>query len=128
MTDFHFRDQHGENIYQADQININLPPARVDHAAMGVKALRARNYESARRRLTEAIDLHPDDQELNYLLALALLNGQRPHMHHRNAIDQIKALLSHARELLPEALALWLLVKGVDASKWEPGVRSTLAT
>lgn len=26
------------------------------------------------------------------------------------------------------SLALWLLVKGVDASKWEQGVRSTLAT
>jgi hypothetical protein len=26
------------------------------------------------------------------------------------------------------SLALWLLVKGVDASKWERRVRSTLAT
>ncbi|MBB6474311.1 hypothetical protein [Sphaerisporangium rubeum] len=112
--------QYGETFYQAQTIQIHAPAERPDPFGLGLSALRARRYAAARRRMAEARELDPGDPRVCYYLALAMLGGHRPHLHHRASVEEITSLLDGARDRLPEAGALWCLVLEDHRMSWTP--------
>ena len=82
---------------------------RPDHLRSGVTLLRRRHYAAAVRELTRAVEDDPGDPDAHYYLALALLDGVRPHRRPRWVVDTVRRHLTSAAPL-PEAQVLRVLV------------------
>jgi hypothetical protein len=80
----------------------------------GVTMLMARDYQSARRELRQAISsIHKDSLEeaaqARYLLALAILGTDVPRVRSEETIQAVEQLLSTAFQLHPSSFYLWSL-------------------
>lgn len=116
MNEFNIQEQRAENIYQAEKIYLGPLPA--DHVQAGKKALMLHDYEATRAHFGRAIDGSPVEPETHYQLALALLDGQRPHMASAATIKSIQRQLALAEPLL-EARALLVLVNEDYYLTWQ---------
>ncbi len=84
-------------------------PSAAESARHGLSALRQRRYGEAIRRLQDATAAEPDDHQVQFHLALALLRGTRPHRQSRAALAAVRGCTAAAPDL-PEARALAALV------------------
>lgn len=84
-------------------------PSATASAAQGLSALCGRRYRDAVARLQDAAAMAPNDQEVQFHLALALLQGRRPHRQSREVIAAVRSSAAAAPDL-PAARALLALV------------------
>ena len=89
-------------------VEFRREPAR-DHGGCGIALLRQGHYAAAVRELAQAVEADPADNEAHYYLALALLDGARPHRSPRRVVESVRRHLDTARAL-PEARVLRVLV------------------
>jgi hypothetical protein len=116
------RDSAGVQLGDHNVMHNHFPAApRVDHAARGRVALRAKDYGAAVSQFTAALEEQPEHAELRYLLALALLGGRRPHQVRSRA--EVTAIRQHlaAAETLDHARLLRVLVEEDLGRHWERG-------
>lgn len=93
----------------------------LDFRADGVRALDRKDYETAVADFTRARRAAPEDSELDFLLALALLRGNRPHRVRANReVTAVRDCLRRAG-LLPHAQLLLLLAEEDRGRFWERG-------
>ncbi|GAA0928344.1 hypothetical protein [Pseudonocardia zijingensis] len=118
MSGQRFRDVHAEVVQFADTIHNREPARTVDdlmHA--GHVLLASRSYAEAARCFTEAITEEPARAEAHFALALALLQGQRPHRHGEATLRRVEGHL-HAASGLVESRVLELLVAEDSRLAW----------
>ncbi|EOD63255.1 hypothetical protein H480_38040 [Amycolatopsis vancoresmycina DSM 44592] len=91
-----------------------------DYLAEGVRALGRKDYETAVAQLGQARRATADP-ELDFLFALALLRGRRPHRVRSN--DELTAVRDSLRRvmLLPHARILLLLIEEDRGRGWQQG-------
>lgn len=125
MAEFNINDQHAEKIYQADIIadvinadTINLAPPPEDHVRAGINALAQGDYGTARAHFGQAVTSSPADPDSHYRLALALLDGRRPHMSSAATMRDIERHLTLAGPL-PEARTLLILANEDYYLTWQ---------
>jgi hypothetical protein len=97
-------------------VEYNELPQR-DHLAVGVGLLRQAHYGEARRELSRAIEKSPNEKKAHYYIALALLDGARPHRSPRTVLSRVLRHLKSAAPL-PEARVLSLMVEEDDGLRW----------
>jgi hypothetical protein len=124
-----FKGRNSGNVIQTHSVGGNLhvgdihqhAAASPDHAADGVRALACRDYDAAVADLGAAVRGAQVDPELHFLLALALLRGNRPHRV-RSSKD-VTALRTHLERVgdLPHARLLLLMADEDRARGWERG-------
>ncbi|MET8853157.1 hypothetical protein [Amycolatopsis sp. NPDC004625] len=95
-------------------------PAEPDYLAEGVRALDRKDYETAVAQLGQARRTAADP-ELDFLFALALLRGRRPHRVRSNG--ELTAVRDCLRRvvLLPHARILLLLIDEDRGRGWQRG-------
>jgi hypothetical protein len=117
MANFDIGEQQAETIIQGDEIHLHNATAEVDYFGLGLKALRAKNYSVAIKHLSAAVDLAAEDPDVNYFLALALLQGVRPRMHSEQSIERVRRHLMLAGSL-PHAVMLLALLEDDHGLLW----------
>ncbi|TWF78034.1 hypothetical protein FHX44_113953 [Pseudonocardia hierapolitana] len=100
----------------ADTIHQTTGPT-TDPGRIGREFLDQGQYELAARQFRDALAARPTDVHLNFLRAIALLQGRRPNRHSREMISQIRAHLRAAADL-PEARVLHALVIEDAGLRW----------
>ena len=93
-----------------------------DHLAAGIALLRRAHYAEARHELSRAIQGSPDEDRGHYYLAMALLDGARPHRCPLAVLNRVRRHLESA-EAMPEARALRLMVEEDDRLRWRHHTR-----
>jgi hypothetical protein len=104
--------QIGKRIYNGPPV-----PTAADHIRTGHALLATRTYPEATRCFTAAITADPACTEGHFGLALALLQGVRPHRHGARTIHRVEDHL-HAAAGLVEAHVLGLLVAEDHRLAW----------
>src|SRR5690606_18147656 len=123
MTRHQFHHMHGHVMQIADQIfNGAQARTRDDHVQVGHALLASRAYAEAARSFTEAIAADPGCAEAHFGLALALLQGKRPHRHGTTTINRVENHLRAAAERV-EARVLELLVAADHLLAWQRAPR-----
>jgi len=118
MTRHEFHHMHGQVMQIADLIYNGTPaPTVADHVRLGHALLASRMYAEAAHSFTEAIAADPACADAHFGLALALLQGKRPHRHGTATIRRVQDHLRAAAELV-EARVLELLVVEDDLLAW----------
>lgn len=119
MTTHEFHHMQGLVMQIADQI-VNAAPARTvdDHIRFGHALLVSRMYPEAAHSFTEAIGDDPACADAHFGLALALLQGKRPHRHGTATIHRVEDHLRVAGALV-EARVLELLVAEDHLLAWQ---------
>jgi hypothetical protein len=88
-------EQHAESI---TNLELNVVRER-DRKSRGVSYVRAGRYASAVRELDDVLGDTPDDPDVNYYLALALLGGIRPNRLPRALVQRVCEHLNRAAPL-----------------------------
>lgn len=119
MNKFNIKQQKADTIQfagsgsivnnNAGAVTHNYYTQEKDHVKIAANALRVRNYSTAVAHYMAALETESNNPDLYYRLALALLNGVRPHRHTEESIIETKRYLEEA-QALPEARALLVLV------------------
>lgn len=114
---------HGETVHVGDVHHHYGTAGQAGFRAGGVLALSRKDYVTAVADLSRAHRAAPEDADLDFLLALALLRGHRPHR--IRSSGDLAAVLDCLRraEHLPHAKLLLLLVKEDRGRFWERGGR-----
>ena len=110
MSRSRFRDLHAVHVQFADTITNQAPTRSATELTHdGHRLLADGLYTEAFRCFTEALTREPGDEEAHFGLALAMLQGRRPHRHRS---DTLRRVLAHLRAApgLVEARLLELLV------------------
>lgn len=97
-------------------VTINGEQTR-DHGKIAEINFEARRYRVAAHACREELYENPADPALNFLMALCLLSGRRPHAHEIDTIRAIEGHLVSARRL-SSARALLLLVREDHELLW----------
>lgn len=105
--------QTGDSIVN---VEYTVQPQR-DHLEAGIALLRQSHYAEARRELGRAIEESPGEERGHYYVAMALLNGARPHRCPRIVLNRVRRHLDSAA-MLPEARVLHLMVEEDDGLRW----------
>ncbi|MBM2620326.1 hypothetical protein JIG36_32915 [Actinoplanes sp. LDG1-06] len=104
------------NQYNADNVFTGVESPQ-HMLANGIRSVRERLYDEARKNLEGAIGRGVDQADAHYYLALALLAGERPSRHQRSPqelMNRVEQQLDAAVRLNPNcghAYALWAAVK-----------------
>jgi hypothetical protein len=109
MSEMHFRDVNARVVQFADVINNHATPPAEARVENGYRLLDLGLYDAAQRAFAAALHDGATDQELHFGLALAQLDGLRPH---RQTGVTIRRVIQHLQAApdLPHALFLELLV------------------
>ena len=102
-------------------VEFNAVPQR-DHLAAGIALMRLAHYAEARRELSRAIQECPDEDRGHYYLAMALLDGVRPHRCPHAVLNRVRRHLESAGTM-PEARVLHLMVEEDDGLRWRHHTR-----
>jgi thioredoxin-like negative regulator of GroEL len=123
MNEQQFRDVHARVVQFADNI-YNQAQARTsdDHVRAGLALLTSGSYAEAARCFTEAVTEEPRYAEAHFGLALALLQGRRPHRHGEATLRRVEGHL-RAADGLVEARVLELLVAEDHRLAWQQASR-----
>ncbi len=110
-------------VFQAGQvvgdIHYHTDASSADHQVNGLAALDNKDYATAIQDLKLAQRAHPANVELHYFMAIALLQGRRPHrVRLQTELEEIRRHLRQA-DHLPHAKLLSLLVEEDRGRHWE---------
>lgn len=124
MSNKRFRDVRAQVAQIADVIhNHAATRSTEEHLRAGHALLANRLYADAARRFADSLTEDPASAEAHFGLALALLQGRRPHLHSDATIRRIEGHLQ-AAAVLPEAPVLGLLVAEDHRLVWQRAPRS----